>query len=284
MGMDRTEMMGLARELGLPGQVLEKLERAAEMLPGELPIRALAAPETAEDAWEEAAARLPKWREDGGMAQLAVTLAAACHTRRVYREKGIPEEVYFATMGCLSRFLRETHEMLGEWIFDRGFWTWRQTGGLLFRLGTLEFEYRVLEEDEPLPEGLAAGDRVLGVHIPSDASLGREELERSYEWAERFFADAAYGAPRGMVCDSWLLAPALEEMLPERSGIRRFAGDYVRYAVREDDREFYRWLFQCEPPLPPEDLPERTGLQRAAKARLAAGGKIGMAYGWLKRA
>ncbi|MBD5150940.1 MAG: DUF5596 domain-containing protein [Oscillibacter sp.] len=280
--MEARMILTLAEELALPEPVLEPLERAAEALP-ELPLEELAGPETAEAAWEAVKAGVPHWRQDDGMSHLAAALGGACHTRRFYRENGVPEDVFLATMGCFARFLRETHEITGRWAFDRGFWTWRQTGGLLFRLGTLEFEYRTLEEDEPLPEGLTAGERVLGVHIPSDASLKREELERSYDWAERFFADVPHGAPKAMVCDSWLLAPALEEMLPEHSGIRGFAGDYVRYAVEEDDRDFYRWLFQCEPPLPLEDLPERTGLQRAAKAWLAAGGKIGMAYGCLKR-
>lgn len=273
MTPDKAAVMALAEALALPEPVMEPLERAAESLP-ELPLEALAAPETAEDAWRTVSARVPLWREDDGMAQLAAALAGACHTRRAYRENGLPEELYFSTMGCFPRFLRETHEITGRWVFDRGFWTWRQTGGRLFRLGTLEFEY--------LPEGPA-----LGVHIPSDAVLSREELDRSYDWAERFFAREGLvfrqGPPGEARCSSWLLAPVLETLLPEDSGIRRFAGDYVRRAAEEDDQEFYRWLFQCETPLPPEDLPERTSLQRAAKAHLAAGGKIGAASGVLVR-
>ena len=268
------EIMTLAGVLSLPEAVMGPLERAAESLP-ELPLRELAAPETAAAAWRTAADLLPRWRDDSGMAHLAATLAAAGRTRQMYRENGVPEDIYWATMGCLTRFLRETKEITGQWAFDRGFWTWRQTGGLLFRLGTLEFEY--------LPE-----ERALSVHIPSDAVLSREELDRSYDWAERFFTGEGrsfcrQGPPGEMRCSSWLLAPALEELLPEASGIRRFSGDYVRRGIREDSREFYRWLFQCEPPLPAEDLPERTSLQRAAKAYLAAGGKIGSASGVLCR-
>lgn len=272
MTADRFAVMALAEELSLPEPVMAPLERAAGTLP-ELPLRQLAAPETAEAAWGSVAAAAPPWREDGGMAHLAAALAGACHTRRLYRKNGVPEDVYFATMGCFARFLRETREITGKWAFDRGFWTWRQTGGRLFRLGTLEFEY--------LPEG-----RALSVHIPSDAVLSREELDRSYGHAERFFAGegrafCCQGPPMETRCSSWLLAPALRELLPEGSGIRRFAGDYTLCAVEEDDREFYRWLFRCEPPLPAEDLPEDTGLQRRAKAYLAAGGKIGSARGVL---
>lgn len=285
--MDRKKIMALAWELALPEPVLGPLERAAERLPSDLPIEALAAPDTAAAAWTAASARLPGWREDGGMAQLAAALAAACRTRMLCREAGVPEEVFSGTMGCFARFLKETRELTGLWAFDRGFWTWRQTGGLLFRLGTLEFEYRRLEEGEQPPPGLNAGDGILSVHIPSDALLTREELDRSYDWAARFFTGEGGrfcpgGKPRAVLCGSWLLAPALEELLPEGSGIRRFAGDYERYAVREDDQEFYRWLFNCESPLPLPALPERTGLQRRAKTWLVSGGKIGMAKGVLR--
>ncbi|MDE7220377.1 MAG: acyltransferase domain-containing protein [Oscillospiraceae bacterium] len=267
---EKSAVLALAEELALPEQVMGPLARAAETLPV-LPLRELAAPETAEAAWKAVTASVPIWREDDGMAHLAAALGGACYTREVYRENGVPEDVFFATMGCFARFLRETWEITGKWVFDRGFWTWRQTGGRLFRLGTLEFEY--------LP-----GEGALGVHIPSDAVLSREELDRSYGWAERFFsgegrAFCRQGPPVEMRCSSWLLAPALAEMLPEGSGIRRFAGDYRLCEVLEDDREFYRWLFKCVPALPTEDLPEDTSLQRAAKDHLAAGGKIGAASG-----
>ncbi len=80
-----------------------------------------------------------------------------------------------------------------------------------------------------------------------------------------------------MVCSSWLLAPTLGGLLPENSGIRRFAGDYRLYDVDEEDQEFYEWLFGGHKPL--EELPEHTSLQRAVKAHLAAGGRLGYGKG-----
>ena len=229
-------------------------------------------------------ARLPAWEADEGMAQLAVVLGAACGTREAYRRAGVSDTVFLATMGCIPRFLRETRELTGRWAFDRGFWTWRQTGCLLFRLGALEFEYAAAGT---APPGLSPEDMVLHVHIPSDAVLTRENLDDSYAQARRFCVSegAAFcksGPPKAMLCGSWLLAPALDGLLPEDSGIRRFAGDYDRFQVREEDTSFYRWLFRNLEPIPVEDLSEDTGLQRAAKARLAAGGGIGMACGVLR--
>ena len=213
------QIMETARLLALPEPVLGPLERAAGALPEDLPLAALAAPDTAESAWEAVSARLPGEEEDDGMAHLAASLAAAGHTRRLYRENGVGEDVYRATMGCFARFLRETREIAGRWRYDRAFWTWRQTGGLLFRLGALEYEYCVWE-GEALPPGLERGAPVLSVHIPSDASLTREALDQSYAQAERFFAGEGRrfcrgGAPGAVLCGSWLLAR------PGRSCCRR---------------------------------------------------------------
>ena len=167
--MENKELLTLAGRLKLPEAVLVPLAAAAKALPEGLPVGQLAEPETA--AWKAITAQLPVWQEDNGMSQLAVMLAAACRTEERYRREGIPEDVFLPTMDCFRRFLEETHARTSQWAFDRGFWTWRQTAGLLFRLGTLEFEYRRMR-----PEGIEAEAPVLSVHIPSDAVLGREEL------------------------------------------------------------------------------------------------------------
>lgn len=282
MDPETRSILSLAEELDFPAPVLPPLREAALGLPP-LPLDALAGPACAAEGWAEADALLPPWQEDHGMARLAATLAAALRTRALYRARRIPDSVYLDTMGCLPRFLRETKEITGAWDFDRSFWTWRQTGGLLYRLGALEFEYKTLG-DSPAPPGLSREDGILSVHIPSDAPLSREELDRSYAWAAEFFASAGAfcclaGPPKAVLCGSWLLSPVLDGLLPRTSGIRRFAGDYERYYIREEDASFYRWLFGAKRPV--EELPEDTSLRRAVKRRLLAGGQIGMACGKL---
>lgn len=279
--MEKKELFPMAERLKLPEPVLSPLAAAVKAMPEGLPIEELTEPETAAAAWKIAAAQLPTWREDNGMAQLAVMLAAVCQTEKRYRREDIPAEVFLSTMDCFQRFLEETHARTGQWAFDRGFWTWRQTGGLLFRLGTLEFEYRRIRPG-PRPAGLEAEAPVLSVHIPSDAVLGREELDESYSTAQQFFSQeklCPWGKPKAVVCGSWLLAPALNRLLPEDSGIRRLARDYRLYDADEEDQEFYEWLFSGYKPL--EELPEYTSLQRAVKAHLTAGGRLGMARGIL---
>ncbi len=277
--MDSTDILSLASQLRLPPVVMRPLAEAAAL--PELPIAELTDPDAAPKAWQVIAERLGPWQADDGMSHLAVMLAAAAETEERYRREGIPAEIFDATMGCFARFLRETHERTGRWAFDRAFWTYRQTSGVLFRLGVLEFEYRRAGAG-PLPDGLAPDDPVLSVHIPSDAALRRGALDDSYAMARRFFAGTSrrrFGAPKAFLCGSWLLAPALKELLPEGSHIRCFASDYRLFAVEEENTEFYEWLFGGHAPV--EALPETTSLQRAVKERLARGGRIGSARGVL---
>lgn len=60
-------VMALARELSLPDPALASLERAADALP-ELSAQGLASPETAGETWKALTARIPGWKQDGGMA------------------------------------------------------------------------------------------------------------------------------------------------------------------------------------------------------------------------
>lgn len=280
-----SDILDLARQLSIPSPVLASLPSVIASLP-KLPLAALSKPDTAQTAWSEVTALLPTYAEDGGLPLLAATLGGACFTREEYRRQGIGEDVYLATMLCLPRFLRETYEITGRWGYDRGFWTWRQTGRLLFRLGELEFEYRLAERNEPLPEGLQAGDPILSVHIPSDAKLTRENLDASYTWAKRFFSEVPgpwiSEKPRAILCGTWLLSPELYGLLSENSGIRRFADDYSLYHIQQNDNAIYRWLYQLSGPVSAEKLPERTSLQRSVKGHLLSGGLIGIAWGILK--
>lgn len=278
-------VISMAQLLLLPAPVMDALKAMCPRIPWQMlapRIKDLSEVQNAQASQQALAALLASIEDDTGLAQLAVHLAAAEHTRQRYRAAGVDETIFIETMRCFSRFLTETHTNTGRWIFDRAFWTWRQLSCRLFRLGALEFEYRTA--DGMPPPGLKTGDALLSVHIPSDARLTDEALSTSYAQMRRFFAGEGavfcmQGAPKAVVCGTWLLAPALQPLLPAQSGIRRFASDYALYDVDENDNSFYQWLFGGFAPI--EQLPERTSLQRAAKKHLLKGGKIGSARGVL---
>ena len=194
----------------------------------------------------------------------------------------IPDEIFRDTMGCFSRFLREAKARSGRFIFDRAFWAWRHLACRLFRLGTLEFEYRAAGADEPLQSGIGPGTPMLSVHISSDARLSDDALPGSYGQADEFFALhgpalCKSGMPRAVLCGTWLLSPALRALLSPDSGISRFGRDYNIYAAYTDSESFYLWLFGGKKPL--ALLPRQTSLQRAVAAHLEQGGYIGSGYG-----
>lgn len=279
-------VLSMAQLLLLPAPVMDALKALCPRVPWQTlapHIKHLSEAQNAQVAQQVLAAQLASIEGDTGFAQLAVHLAAADYTRQHCRTASVDKMIFIETMRCFSRFLIETYTNTGRWIFDRAFWTWRQLSCRLFRLGALEFEYRTA--DEMPPPGLKKGDALLAVHIPSDAQLSEEALSASYAQMCCFFAKegAAFctqGAPKAVTCSTWLLAPALQPLLPADSGIRRFASDYMLFAVNEEDNSFYHWLFGGVAPL--DRLPERTSLQRAVKQHLSQGGKLGSARGMLR--
>lgn len=209
--------------------------------------------------------------DENGFGILAVMLHTLNRTKRIYRFKGIPDEIFCATMGCFPRFVKEHKVSYGAYGFDRAFWTPRQTGLYLFRIGELEYE---------LDDSTASA--VISIHIPSDAALTPEKCRDSYELSRAFlkkyypkWSNCEY------VCDSWLLAPGLKDVLPETSHIIAFQNGFQIRTVNEDSDEFLEWVYKRKD-IPYRDLPEETSLQRNMKQYLLKGGKIGEASGVLR--
>jgi len=268
------ELKELYRRIDLPPEVIEALENAENILLSEEIQPCLERMGTAETAPEAYRTLSGLLREDGDHLQmLCCQLECARRAYGAYRAKGIPEEVYTATMKCFSRFIAECGRKTGRKFFDRGWWTYRQVSMGLFRVGALEYEFRRHE-----------GENALAVHIPSDANLSPESVDASLARAGRFFQtyypDYRF---RWYTCGSWLLSPALGPLLGEASRIAAFQRRFT--VLREDpaDREFVEWLFQVPKDTQPEDLPERTSLQRKVKALLLRGGNVGTAYGVIER-
>lgn len=252
-------MKEFLEELKFPQEAAVELLRWASRLG---PQEELLNPETSQQAATALRKELSDQSPDG-MAELAVHLLTAKKSRPHWCESlALPDRVFLDTMGCFPRFLLENYSNTGRYFYDRGFWTWRQLCGRLFRLGVLEFEI--------VPEGLS-------VHIPSDAVCTREALHASYDAARKLFGDDCR-----MYCETWLLSPALPKLLKPDSGILTFQRDYEVYKTDEQNEDYKRWVFG-NPEGPMEQWPEATSLQRGVKAYVLQGGKIGCGTGWLKK-
>ena len=265
------EIVRLAEELGMDPEAVRLLENTRlPLAPARM--QELAHALTEREQYQKAAEALEKelpYASDDGFGCLAVMLCAALLTRKKYAERGINDAVFLATMGCFPRFVHEHMESFGRYGFDRTFWTGRQLSLSLFRIGELEYEF------------LPGEERALSLHIPSDADLSAEKTEESLQRQEQFFAKffPEY-AGADIVCESWLLSPALQKLLLQGSHILAFAARFRLLSVQEDDQSYKQWVFR-DSSLAPENFPETTSLQRSMKKFVLAGGKVGSGHGIL---
>lgn len=257
-------MKELCQKIHMPAEVTRRLLALEES--------GFAAPDltglTDPAAWKEAHDRLRSALapDPDGFRELYCMLLCAKNAKAEYSRLGIPETVYYDTMACFSRFVREHMESYGRHGFDRGFWTVRQISCRLLRIGLLEFE---------LVEG------AVSLHIPSDAPLDPAAVSASLQAGRALISDTFPSwkdAP--MVCHSWLLSPILKEFLPEGSNILRFQNRFRLQILPAPTDSFLLWVFK-NPTLPPQELPEDTSLQRKLKAFLLGGGTYPDAKGTL---
>ncbi|MBD5118463.1 MAG: DUF5596 domain-containing protein [Clostridiales bacterium] len=202
---------------------------------------------------------------------LTCMLKASADAYDIYKAKEIGDEIYFATMKCYTRFINETYKMTGKLYFDRFWWTARQAGCHLFRIGELEYEMKHLDDKI-----------VLEIHIPSDADFSPSAVDKSLASAKRFFAEHYPElADAEFRCHSWLLDRQLKNMLSDSSNIVSFQKRFEIFSEGETDTEFIEWLFSTKS-IDLAALPENTSLQRNMKRHLLSGGVIRNAYGRLK--
>lgn len=208
--------------------------------------------------------------DDRGLKLLTVLLLSCQEVWERYQALGMDWPLFTATMACFSRFVREHRDSFGCWGFDREWWVPRQLTCRLFRIGLLEYE---LTEEQ--------GQRVVSLHIPSGAKLEPAALRSSWLRA-RALIDRRFplwkDAP--MVCRSWLLSPALKQMLPAGSRILYFQSCFTITPLPQNGKGYLLWVFR-RTDLPLEQLPQETTLQRNLKAYLLAGNEFPDARGVL---
>lgn len=232
---------------------------------------------------EEAYKKLQQYTDNidsDKICELIVLLSIAIKSYESYKKKGIDEKIYIDTMKCFSRFIKETYKWTGEYTFDRGFWVWRQLSLVLFRIGQLEFEISNIDETLANKLNINKNDKVLYVHIPSDAMCTIQELEYSYYKANEFFKKY-FNAEYLFLCSSWLLGKELEYLIKENSGIYNFRKDYEIIDYFESD-DYIQWVFDKFDGNIKDFIP-KTSLQNSIKQHIIDGGKMTVGLGILKK-
>lgn len=266
------EIKDLCRMIGIPDEIMQPITDYDAQFNYEL-IKESMDKLFFRETWDEGREEIKNCLGDDpdGIKMLTCMLKSCLKTYDLYRGWGISEEIFTATMKCFSRFINEHKEGYGNYAFDREWWTARQISGQLFRIG--ELEYELVNEK---------GNRYVSLHIPSDARLGREEIDQSLHAAKALISDKfPEYASADMTCHSWLLSPTLRELLPKGSNILEFQSYFLIENTGLDEREYMTWVFK-RPDIPLKDLPENTLLQRNLKNYLLAGGKVIDARGKIK--
>ena len=210
--------------------------------------------------------------DEDGMKMLACMLRCALHSHELYEKEGIPDDIFFSTMGFLSRFVNAHAKTHTAPAFTWDWWFYRQLSLKEFRIGAFEYE---MTQREGVP--------ALSLHIPAGADISPQSADDSLRQARAFFSEHFPDYKDADVyCDSWMLSPALGGLLPPASRILAFRDRFEILHWDEESPAALDWIFPRKD-LPLQALAEDTSLQKKAKAFLLSGGKIDWALGRLKR-
>lgn len=185
--------------------------------------------------------------------RLIVLLAKLPELEEKFKAKGIPTEIFTATVGDIRLRQKLYFQKTGKLGLSRSdvIWFRHLFGFLIFQLGSLQFQTMpmiyldaegcgedymqyVPEEKKKLP----TGSPVLNIHIPVGADLSPEAVRYSFSCATEFFDHyfPDYHA-KAFRCVSWLLYPPLQRLLAPRSNIAEFAAQWRIIASAENQKE-----------------------------------------------
>jgi hypothetical protein len=218
-----------------------------------------------------------------------VYIAMLPHTHALYRQRGVPDEVFRATMADVGRHFLIHRAQHGNGGMSGQDWLMLHARGSIFQLGRLQFERARL--GNRTSKGIQAagyasqkGDPVLAVHIPGFCGpFPPDACDASFAQARAFFAthfpEERYEIA---VCHSWLLDEQLADYLPESSNIVQFQRRF-RQAYRPDpnNRTTLEFVFRT-PDAPLDDLPQTTTLECAVVRHIREGRHWHGGMGWLE--
>lgn len=240
--------------------------------------------------WHKAEPCLNKLADESGIhcysIYLIFLLSACKRLKANYEDKRISHQIFLGTMEDLKAKLLECHEVHGVWGTFVPFWYSEFFALNIFKLGRLEYENIIFEQDFKYEKNgvlLKNGKPVKSIHIPSSfGPLDYKSRLESYKLAYSFFKDELNGGPLVCICESWLLHNSTVELVSQSSNILDFYKDF--YILNNDDKEEFSnaWrVFGSVEGKNIEDWQEKTSMQRAYKKYLISGKKTGNGLGVL---
>ena len=199
-----------------------------------------------------------------------------------YKTEGVSLRFYKDFEKHLLFSAMECQKISGFWGIRTAWWHLDFYRLKLFSIGRLQYRRRRFKKTVQagglvLQEGTYYAD----VHIPPGAPLTETSCALSYSRAADFFRSRFHADRIVFCCHSWLLSPDLCKMLPEDSNILRFSKDYTILETYDDPGDnAASYIFNLDHmPEHPDDLPEKTSLQRSVKKLLQGGKSLRIAKG-----
>ena len=150
---------------------------------------------------------------------------------RQYRERGINEDVFYASIKHLPDTLVKS-----DFCVDKDAWIVLSLKFEIFRLGRLQFQISKMYP-EGKDYGFTGEENIIDVHIPADGgSITPEVVDEAFALSENFFKthfpEYEY---KFYTCFSWMLDDALSEYLDDESNIVKFRKRFKIIHKREQD-------------------------------------------------
>jgi len=203
--------------------------------------------------------------------------------RRFHAERGISDEVSWATLADLGQQLKVHRRTFGEYGLETHWWMTIHWTGQIYALGRLQFLLHQVPADMPVP-GTEPGEWVIGVHIPETGPLTPELVDDSFDQAREFFPRYFPEYPvKTATLWSWLIDPYLLDNLPPDSNMVRFGRRFTPYGTPNDSQDgaiFFTFRTHGLDRL--DELPQDTTLQRLVVNRIKEGGTWQSAYGYVR--
>lgn len=204
--------------------------------------------------------------EDGSLksefALMPPLIANMAHVSDDAERRGVKREILTATFNEVDYLIDKNIIITGRKGTSRyHYWLPRYGKGQIFKVGAFQFEFVIHD-----------GADVLSVHIPDGTKLDVAENLSDFCYALEFFKKhySEYDY-KGFICKSWLLSPAIEEIMQRKTNITRFGDMFERFELDWDKSGVLMAVYKKLEIKTPDELCENTSLQRNIKKYLKAG-------------
>lgn len=211
------------------------------------------------------------------LTRLAVIIETADYTLEKYKQLGISENIFYDTLDDI-RIWCENNDNKGLANYN---WIKNHLNCELFKIGRLQFQLfkcsNKLLDYNYFP--FKCGESVINIHIPQGEKLIYSDcvasLKEAVSFFDEYFPDYSF---RYFFCESWLLYGDNCLFMESSSNIMQFSALFdVVCSVNIDKQSIERIFGKRQ--LSKKKYQENTSLQRAAKAYLLNGGKLGIGIG-----